>query len=400
MAPIMHVDIDAFFASVEQVKNPALRGRPVAVGSGCIASCSYQARQYGLEAGMPLRRARQLCPNLVVLEGHYPTYRSFAQDVFQHCRQLSPRVETYLDEACCDLNGTERMLGDPLEAGKRLKRDVKTATGLSVTVGIGPNIMIAALAGSGVKPDGIRRINDEEKEQFIRDMNVEKLPGVGRSRGDELRKLNIHTAGDMRRLDRQSLRNMFGKDGEKLHNRCRGRDHRRVGESPLPTSISRQTTFRSDTTDQTRIKGMLDYLTGRATRALRRRRLRAGALTVWIRYSDSRSRRKRIRMNPPADEDTRIGREARNLLQTIYSRRAQIHATGLELTDLAHGDGRQKALFDGGQGDRKRALYAHMDELRDKFGHSVLVSGTEMLGCGDLRRDRYGFVLRTPSLTK
>ena len=150
-ATILHVDIDAFFASVEQLLDPRLKGRPVIVGAGVIASCSYEARRCGLGAGMPLSEARRRCPEAVILEGHEKIYRAFAGRIFDICRRIAPAVETYLDEACCDLSGTERLHGgDLLNAARLLKELVRREVGLPVSVGLGSNRMVAKLAGKSV----------------------------------------------------------------------------------------------------------------------------------------------------------------------------------------------------------------------------------------------------------
>src|SRR5437773_9516424 len=176
---VLHVDIDAFFAAIEQQRDPRLAGRPVIVGAGVIASCSYQARAFGLRAGMPLSEARRLCPEAVILEGHAQVYRCFAEQIFARCRCLAPAVETYLDEAYCDLTGTERLHGDLVEAAGALKADIRAATGLTVTCGIGPNRMLAKLIGKTVKPDGLRRIHPPEADAFLCDRPIEPLAGVG-----------------------------------------------------------------------------------------------------------------------------------------------------------------------------------------------------------------------------
>src|SRR5678815_1715861 len=163
---ILHVDIDAFFAAIEQQRDPRLQGRPVIVGAGVIASCSYEARAFGLKAGMALTEARRLCPQAVILEGHAQVYRCFAEVIFAHCRSVSPAVETYLDEAYCDLTGTERLHGDVLAAARIASFMARAETGLTVTCGLGPNRMLAKLVGKTVKPDGLAAIAAEDADAF------------------------------------------------------------------------------------------------------------------------------------------------------------------------------------------------------------------------------------------
>ena len=236
---VLHVDIDAFFAAIEQQRDPRLRGQPVIVGAGVIASCSYEARAFGLKAGMPLTEAKRLCPHAVIIDGHAQVYRCFAEEIFGRCRALAPQVETYLDEAYCDLSGTERLHGDLVEAARALKRAIRAATGLAVTCGIGPNRMLAKLIGKTVKPDGLARIGAARADAFMRDQPVERVAGVGGAHARTLRSMNIGTAGEMRALPVAALERLFGTAGRLLHERCRGRDTAPVNEREIPLSISR-----------------------------------------------------------------------------------------------------------------------------------------------------------------
>jgi len=397
---ILHVDIDAFFASVEQIRNPALQGKPVIVGSGVIASCSYEARKYGLYAGMPLRKAKKLCPHAEVLEGHYPTYRCFSRRVFECCREIAPHVEELLDEAYCDITGTEALQGPPLKIGRSLKQSVNERTGLTVSVGVGSNRMIAKMAGSSQKPNGLVKVEQGDEEGFIRDLSVKELPGIGRARLKVLRKLNIKTIADLRALDRQSLRVLFGSDGLALHERCRGRDSRVLDENEIPRSISRATSFHEPTSDATEIEGMLYYLLERATRAMRELGLRCGTVGVQIRYSDSGGHQSNRTLPSPTSLDKELFQTARERLWKLYTRRASLHSIGVKLSNFSTGGQLQGQLFDQQTPDKLARLYSCLDRLRQKFGHSVIVAGKSFEAGKNLDGDRYGYRLRTPSLTK
>lgn len=397
---ILHVDIDAFFASVEQIRNPALRGKPVIVGSGVIASCSYEAREYGLYAGMPLRKAKKLCPQAEVLEGHYPTYRCFSRRVFECCREFAPHVEELLDEAYCDITGTEALHGPPLEIGRSLRESVRDRTGLAVSVGIGSNRMIAKMAGSSQKPDGLVKVEKGSEAGFIRDLPIADLPGVGRSRLKVLRKLNIQTIGDLRALDRQSLQTLFGADGLALYERCRGRDSRALNESEIPQSISRETSFHEPTSDTTEIEGMLYYLLERASRAMRKLGLKCGTLGVHIRYSDSGSQQSSRTLPAATSLDKELFETARERLWKLYTRRASLHSLGVRLSNFSAAGQLQGQLFDRQEPDKLARLYSCLDQLRQKFGHSVIMAGKSFEAGKKLSGDRYGYRLRTPSLTK
>jgi len=287
---ILHVDVDAFFASVEQLLIPALRNRPVVVGNGCIASCSYEARRFGLRAGMSLREARRLCPSAVFLDGQQAIYRCFAEHVWRICRRYTLGLETYLDEAYGDATGVPERFGcDPPELGRRLRGEVLREVGLTVSVGLASNRMLAKIASASVKPRGVAWIRPGEEEKFLADMPVEKLPGVGRKTAERLRDMNITTVAGLRLLPRGLLRAMFGRRGEVLHERCRGRDAGGMEFRPAPPrTISRETTFHRPTCDPAEIRGMLFYLLERALRAVRQARLLAGCVALNIRYEDGR----------------------------------------------------------------------------------------------------------------
>jgi len=397
---LLHVDIDAFFASIEQRRDPRLRGRPVIVGTGVIASCSYEARRFGLKAGMTLSEARRLCPQAVVLEGHAQVYRCFAEEVFARCRDVAPAVETYLDEAYCDLTGTGRLHGDPLEAARGLKRAIHGATGLTVTCGLGPNRMLAKLAGKAVKPDGLARVTAAEAEAFLRDLPVEQVTGVGHANAKTLRSMNVRTAGELRVLPVETLERLFGAPGRLLHARCRGRDTTVVSEREVPLSISRETSFHRDTADLREIEGMLEYLAGRACRTARELGIQPRIVAVRLRYADGESAERARALPQPSDTDPVVLALALGTLARLFTRRVALHQVGLALSGFVRAGAEQGALFEEREAGRRAALYRAFDGVRGAFGHGVLVSGRALHLKGRLEEDEHGFVLRTPSLTK
>ena len=287
---ILHLDIDAFFASVEQRRDPRLGGRPVIVGAGVIASCSYEARRRGCKAGMPLSEARRLCPEAVFLDGHAQIYRCFAERIFEIAADYAPSMETYLDEAYLDLTGTARIHASFREAGERLRAEIRQATGLTVSVGIGTNRMIAKMVTKTVKPDGLGLLPPGEEEGFVLSRPIGDLPGVGRVVGPSLWRLNIRTVSDLRALPEQALRALFGRAlGQALWERAWGRDGRIVAAREIPTSIRRETSFHQPTTDRRELAGMLHYLSTRAGREVRRLGLACRSVRVHLRYADGAS---------------------------------------------------------------------------------------------------------------
>lgn len=397
---ILHIDIDAFFASVEQQCDPRLRGRPVIVGNGVIASCSYEARRFGLYAGMRLSEARRACPGVVILDGCEKTYRAFAARIFEVCRDFSPSVETYLDEAYCDLTGTGRLHGGPEAAAVRLRACVRERTGLTVTAGIGTSRMTAKMASKSVKPDGFRLVPPGAEDDFIRALPVDKLPGVGHATAVVLRRLNIKTIEGLRVLSPEQLETMFGAPGRLLYERCRGRDTQPVSVREVPQSISRETSFHRPTTDPGEIGGMLYYLVERAMRATRSLALRARTVHVKIRYVDSGGVAASRTLPEATDRDEDVSILARELLAKLHGRRESLHGIGVVLSGFVLAGAGQLDLFDPDRGPRLDSLYRSLDRVRDRFGHSAVVAGPSISLIGQLEQDGYGFVLRTPSLTK
>lgn len=397
---VLHVDIDAFFASIEQQRDPRLKGKPVIVGAGVIASCSYEARRFGLHAGMSLTEAKRLCPKAVILEGHAQIYRCFAERIFARCGELSPDVETYLDEAYVELTGTERVHRDLVGAAAELRRAITEETGLTVTCGLGPNRMLAKMIGKTVKPDGLAHLRAADAHDFLTARPVAQLSGVGRAHARTLESMNIRTIGDLRALPAATLEALFGAPGRLLHERCRGRDTAPVSAREIPVTISRETSFHRDTADPGEIEGMLEYLVGRACRATRELELGARTVAVRLRYSDGEGAEQARTLRTPSAVDPVLLVVALDLLKRQFTRRVSLHAVGVTLSGFTRDNAEQGALFDEPEAGRRAALCDALDDVRGNYGHGAVISGRALHLKGRVAGDRYGFVLRTPSLTK
>ena len=398
---VLHLDVDAFFASVEQLLIPSLRGRPVIVGNGCIASCSYEARAFGLLAGMSLRRAKELCPRAVILDGQCAIYRCFAEQIWSVCRRYTCGLETYLDEAYGDAGGMERLHGPPAELGRRLQEDVHREVRLPVSVGLAANRMLAKLASHSAKPRGVAWVPPGEAEAFLAPLPVEKLLGVGPKTAKRLRDMNIGTVGRLRELPLGYLRAAFGQRGEALYERCRGRDVRpRPEDRTRPTTtISRETTFHEPTCDPKYVRGMLFYLLERAMRTVRDKRLLARTLELTVRYNDWKQFNARRSLPRPTADDEEMYALALELLERLHKRRVSLRHVGVVLSGFSPA-GSAGRLFDPATKARRRELLRSVDAIRSRFGHSSVVTGESIELLGQLKQDDYGFILRTPSLTK
>jgi DNA polymerase-4 len=395
---VLHVDVDAFFASVEQLLIPALRNRPVAVGNGVIASCSYEAREFGLRAGTPLHEARRKCPALVILDGNYQVYRCFAQHIWRICRDYTHDLETFLDEAYGDITGMDALYGDGLTIGRTLQRRVGDEVGLPVSVGAAANRMLAKIASSAAKPNGVRWIQPGQEEDYLAPLPIEKIPGVGRKTARQLHELNIRTVTDFRSLSLASLKEMFGKRGHILYERARGRDVQDVKAQALPRSISRETTFHQPTSDLVEVRAMLGYLLERAMRTLRAQNLRTRRVELSLCYDDWNRRVSRSSLSTPADCDEDVLARVESLLARLHTRRVSLRHVGIVLTELSRNPGPR--LFEEPDRPRRRDLHRAVDDIRDRWGHASIISGRSVPLLTQLQRNDYGFVLRTPSLTK
>jgi len=398
---ILHIDVDAFFASVEQLLIPALRGRPVIVGSGCIASCSYEARRFGLYAGMSLREARRRCPKAAVLAGDYQIYRCFAEHIWRICRRYTCGLETYLDEAYGDATGMRRLHGDPFALGRHLQTVVRDEVGLPVSVGLADNRMLAKLASASAKPGGVAWIGPDQAEGFLAPLPVEKLLGVGRRTEEKLRDMNIRTVGELRAIPRAMLRSMFGRRGEVLYERCRGRDVQHVPDlrPRPPKTISRETTFHEPTCDPKEIRGMIFYLLERAARTARQAGLIVRTLELSIRYDDWKDFGARRTLPEPTDDEEQLYAVATELLTRLHRRRVALRHVGIVLSGFSP-KGAAGRLFEPRPVSRRRDLHGTMDAIRARYGHASVVTGESIDLLGRREQNDYGFVLRTPSLTK
>ena len=394
---IMYLDIDAFFPSVEQARFPNLRGRPVIVGSGVVASSSYEARRRGVSTGMSIAHAVRVCPDAVVLKGHQHVYASFAGHVFDRCRELTPRVEAYLDEAFCDLTGTPASRCDPARIGNDLRAAIRDEAALGVTIGFASNRMIAKLAAKDVKPDGVAVVASGQEETFMQERPVGDIPGIGRKGAETLRQINVTRVKHLRQFPFHYLEKLFGKNAFLIHERAQGRDPY-VAPS-FPRSISRETSFTHDTIDLDEILSTLYYLAERACRSARSLPALPGRVHVKVRYGDGSSETASSSYGEAQVLDRAVFGVANDLFAGMY-RRCRVRLVGVILSGLVRADHDQQSLYDQPHQRRLGDLYHSLDAIRAKYGHSSVIAGRSVSLINRLERDSYGYILRTPSLTK
>jgi DNA polymerase-4 len=376
---IVHIDIDAFFAAVEVLLNPLLEGKPVIVGGlpherGVASTASYEARKYGVHSGMPLRKAYQLCPQGIFVRGNYQIYSAFSK----RCRPLYSSFSRTVRE---------------------IKNRAEKELGIAVSVGVGPNKLMAKLATNKAKPGGLFEVNQGEEGAFLKSLDISTLPGIGPKTQVVLRMLNIHKIGDLWGLPRATLHSLFGLNGDELYLQSRGVDSRPLARAAIPKSVSRETTFLEDIWDKRLLLAHLAYLCDRLTLPLRKDRLYAHIIEVKVRYSDFKTEAKRRLLISPLQEMGRIFPIAKELFHELFAgSRLSLRLVGVKASDLVRA--RPLSLFEP-YSERYARLGQAVDQVREKYGFgSLLTVREQMLGSlYNFERDR-GFVLKTASLTK
>ena len=402
---IVHIDIDAFFASVEELLNPSLNGKPVIVGGlpherGVASTANYEARKYGVHSGMPLAKAYKLCPHGVFVRGNYQVYSAFSKKMFSVFAQYTPDVEeASLDEAYLDLTHCRTLYSSLPRTIQEIKNNVEKQMGIRVSVGVGPNKLLAKLATNKAKPGGLVAVQPGREEEFLKDLDIETLPGIGPKSQVILRMLNIHKICDLWGLPRTTLRSLFGLNGEELFLQSRGIDSRPVSMASIPKSISRETTFLEDLWDRRLLLAHMAYLCDRLALPLRKGRLFTHIIEVKVRYSDFRTEVRRRLLVMPRQDMGEIFKIAQELFLQLYSgSRLSLRLVGVKASDLVRT--RPLSLFEP-YSERRERLGSAVDQVREKYGFGSLLTVREgMLDKLYRFEKQRGFVLKTASLTK
>jgi DNA polymerase-4 len=385
---IAHADMDAFYASVEELDNPALRGKPVIVGGssrrGVVTSASYAARRFGVRSAMPTAQARKLCPEGIFVPGRMSRYAEVSRAVRAVFDAFSPLVEPLsLDEAFLDLSGTGRLLGAPLEVGRELKQQMLERTGLVVSVGIAPVKMAAKILSDLSKPDGLLAIGPEHLEEFLAQLPVERLWGVGRVTLERMHRAGILTIGDLAARDVAALRSAFGSFGAHLHELAHGRDPRQVVGDWQRKSYGEENTFEHDLTlDALELKRTLIAHAEALGRRLRADHVHARTITLKLKLARSLGGgrypviTRSSSLEAATDDTGAIARTAIAMLQRV-GHDERVRLAGIQAHNLERRDATQLGLFGGWQ---ERASKAHrlnraLDRVAKRFGDAAVTRG-------------------------
>jgi DNA polymerase-4 len=376
MRTIFHLDLDAFFVSVERILNPKLKGKPVIVGGdpkygrGVVAACSYEARQYGLHSAMPIRTAYRLCPHGVYIHGSHNEYSRFSAAVENILSKYAPMVEqASIDEFYLDMTGCQKIYGSMFSFASFIQKEVWTKLSLPCSIGIGSNKTIAKIASDCMKPTGITYVLSGMEREFLAPMPVETIPGVGRVMLKDLNSKGIYKIRDITNLPQEYFSAAYGKYGIDLSRKANGGGTEYLTIRREQKSISKETTFGEDVTSNESLKKTLFELAGKICQTLRNQGYIASTISIKLRYSDFQTLT-RARTIKQTDDDKIIFDTAWNLLSKAHTRRVGVRLIGLGLTNFSEYS-EQELLFEDEEIKRKK-MFRAVTRIRDKYGYNAI----------------------------
>lgn len=375
---IIHMDLDSFFVSVERLQNDYFIGKPLLIGGGSdrgvVASCSYEARAFGVHSAMPMRLARQLCPEAIVIRGDMERYTQYSQMVTEIINETVPLYEkSSIDEFYIDLTGMERFFGC-LKLGTELKERIKKETGLPISFGLSENKTVSKVATNESKPNGFRKVDYGTEKSFMSPLTVDKIPMVGEKTAYTLRKMGVQKVHTLQQIPVEMLEAVFGKLGIMISQKANGVDRTPVTPYTERKSISTENTFEHDTIDVKRLESILVAMTEQLAFKLRKEQQLTSCVTVKIRYSDFDTHTLQRKI-PYTSADHVLIPLVKELFKKAYSRRLLIRLIGVRFSSLVHGN-YQINLFD--DTEESVRLYQAMDMLRKKHGDQAVVRATGM----------------------
>ncbi|MFO8006926.1 MAG: DNA polymerase IV [Candidatus Brocadiia bacterium] len=397
---IIHVDMDAFFAAIEQRDNPELRGRPVVVGAdpkggagrGVVSTCSYEARRYGIHSAQPISRAYRRCPHAAFLPVDGEKYSRESRRIREVFRQFTPQVQPVsIDEAFLDVTGSLRIFGGKRALAGRLQERIREETGLSASLGVAPNKLVAKIASDLDKPAGLVVVEPDEVEQFLRPLSIRCLPGVGPKTRKALAALGVETVGDLADLPRRQLEERFGDHGTDLWRKAHGRDDSPVTDGGEAKSISHEHTFGQDTDDMDHVLRTLMRLCEKTARRMRKAGKVGRTVTTKVRLEGFETLTRQRTLPEPVREATELYAAARRNLESAGVAGRRIRLIGVGVSSLMEGagagaPGRQASLFETGPGraqDLGGKLARAEDAVKDRFGDDALRRGASLPPDGD-----------------
>ena len=383
---ILHVDMDAFYASVEERDHPELVGRPLIVGGtpdgrGVVAAANYVVRKFGVHSAMPTATALRLCPTAIVVPPRMDHYAAISEQIREIFLRFTPLVEPLsLDEAFLDVTGTEGLFGPPVEVARQIKRAILLEAGLVASVGVAPNKYLAKVASDLQKPDALVVVDPDRVQEFLDPLPVGRLWGVGRVTGSHLEQLGLQTIADLRSIGRDELRRHFGEHGDHFWELAHGIDNRRVVPDREAKSISHEATFATDLSERETLRAWLLELTEHVGRRVRRHGLRGRTVQIKVRFADFRTITRAETLPQATDTTQSIWETAAVLLEKcLPAGRFGIRLLGVGLSRFEAAASIQQTLFEEPEQQKRAQLDTVADQILAKFGRASLSRGSGLL---------------------
>ena len=374
--------MDEFFAAVEKLDRPELRGKPLLIGGdprgrGVVSTASYEARPFGCRSAMPMSQAMRLCPQAIVLPVRMERYSQISRQVFEVIERFSPLVEPLsIDEAFLDVTGSQRLLGDAVQIGRKIKQAIKDDVGLTASLGVAPNKFLAKLASDLQKPDGLVVITEETVHQVLDDLPVSRLWGVGPASEKALARLNLRTIGQIRKMPPDVLVRALGSAGEHYWRLANGMDDRPVEGGGQAKSVGQEETFVQDVADMTHLRNVLLEQVQQVAGRLRKHKLMARTVTLKIRYGDFTTITRSASFDEPTDQTEQLWRKAISIFEKWASAdRRPLRLLGMTASNLCPQEGRQLSLFDDAPSQKQSKLDTAVDDINRRFGRDAIRRG-------------------------
>lgn len=389
------IDLDAFFAQIEQFENPEYRNKPIIIGGrpggrGVVATASYEARKFGIHSAMPSTRAHQLCPDGIFVHGNMEKYRDYSQRIFDALHDVSPEVEqASIDEFYVDLSGLEQLIGNAKTLGQRCKQIIKQKTGLTCSVGIGPNRLIAKLASEYRKPDGLTVVAPSKVNEFLDPMPIKNLRGVGPKTLKHIEKLHVKSIGELRtRYSLEQLQKQVGNGlGKNLYYQSRGQYPERSSDHVTQHSISKETTFETDISDPDKLKQIINKLAFTLARSLRKQQQHTSTVAIKVRLADFTTYTRQATLSQPTDSDRDIAKTSWVLFEKHQFSNKPLRLIGVGVNidhEEMNTDTTQLNLFTEQAPSedqptpqpKDKKVTTSIDSILDKFGEQAIRRGS------------------------
>ena len=369
---IVHMDLDSFFVSVSTLMNPSLKGKPVIIGGtsdrGVVASCSYEARKFGIHSAMPVKLARRLCPDLIAVRGDYEEYTKYSDIVTEIIKEKVPLYEkSSIDEFYIDLTGMERFFGS-YKLATELRHRITKETGLPISFGLSKNKTVSKVATGEAKPNGQMKIDFGNEKSFLAPLHVNKIPMIGEKTSALLRSMGVEKVYTLQQMPVELLHHVLGENGTSIWRKANGIDTTPVIPYSERKSISTEETFDSDTIDVNKLKGILVKMTEKIAFQMRSDEQLTSCITVKLRYSDFDTHTMQARIAYTSCDHTLIDR-VKELFEKLYNRRMLVRLIGVRFSHLVYG-GHQVNMFEDSEEMIK--LYQAMDRMRKRFGKDTI----------------------------